>query len=254
MRKILIALLVFYALLVVYADVSILTGHMPPGIITPISTLVGFAFALLHAAQRMNWKKTLGLFACVFLISLAFESVGVATGLVYGPYHYTLKLGPLFLGLVPYQIPVAWFMMMYPSFVIADRLTPRALSAWMRLVGLAAIGGVIMTAWDVVMDPLMVRGGHWIWDVQGAFFGVPLQNYWGWWLTVFVTFGVFQLILRKTEQAENHALDRMVIILYALTGASQIIVGLFTGLAGPALAGLFAMLPWVWMGWFNNKE
>ena len=50
-----------------------------------------------------------------------------------------------------------------------------------------------MTAWDVVMDPLMVRGGHWVWEMNGAFFGVPLQNYWGWWLTVFVTFALFLL-------------------------------------------------------------
>jgi uncharacterized membrane protein len=39
-------------------------------------------------------------------------------------YHYTALLGPKFLGLVPYLIPAAWFMMNYPSFVIAERLIP----------------------------------------------------------------------------------------------------------------------------------
>ena len=53
----------------------------------------------------------------------------MATGWVYGPYHYTDQLGPKFLGLVPYLIPVAWFMMSYPSFVIADRLVPSLLGS-----------------------------------------------------------------------------------------------------------------------------
>jgi len=61
-------------------------------------------------------------------------------------YHYTDKLGAKFLGLVPYLIP-------------------------------AAVGGLVMTAWDVVMDPIMVAGGHWVWDVNGAYHGIPLQNF-----------------------------------------------------------------------------
>ena len=36
-----------------------------------------------------------------------------------------------------------------------------------------------MTAWDVGMDPMMVAAGNWIWETEGAYFGVPLQNYWG---------------------------------------------------------------------------
>jgi uncharacterized membrane protein len=73
----------------------------------------------------------------VCAVSLLFESVGVATGLVYDPYHYTNKLGPLFLGLVPYLIPMAWFMMSYPSFVIADRLA--VLSYLVTVLGIVII-------------------------------------------------------------------------------------------------------------------
>jgi uncharacterized membrane protein len=39
-------------------------------------------------------------------------------------YHYTDKLGYKFLELVPLIIPVAWFMLSYPSFIIANRLIP----------------------------------------------------------------------------------------------------------------------------------
>lgn len=119
-----IILLVAYSLLLVYIESSIVFGLPRSLVLTPLSTFLGFLFALLHASQRLGRKRALILLACVFVISLAFESAGVATGLVYGPYHYDdHKLGPLLFGLVPPLIPVAWFLMMYPSFVMAERLT-----------------------------------------------------------------------------------------------------------------------------------
>ncbi len=168
LRRTTIALLVIYILLTIYPIVSIGFGVAPSRFITPVSTLAGFTFALLHAGQREGWQRALCLLALVFGISLLFESVRVTTGLIYGPYHYASKLGPLFLGLVPYLIPVAWFMMSYPSFVIADRLIPADWKHWSRILSVAALGGLAMTAWDLVMDPIMVASGHWVWDVCQA--------------------------------------------------------------------------------------
>ncbi len=111
LRRFTLAILALYAILTLYTVISFIAGVTPPWILTPLSTLTGFTFALLHAGQREGWSRALRLLGLVFAVSLLFESVGVATGLVYGPYHYTGKLGPLFLGLVPYLIPVAWFMM-----------------------------------------------------------------------------------------------------------------------------------------------
>jgi len=252
-RRTLIALLILYALFIAYIEGTIaIEGDLSP-FITPLSTLVGFSFAFLHASQRLGWKRALGLLACVFIVSLTFESVGVATGLVYGPYHYTRKLGPLFLGLVPFLIPIAWFMMMYPSFVIADRLVPVQGRVW-RLLAVAALGGLVMTAWDLVMDPVMVRGEHWVWEVDGAYFGIPLQNFWGWWLTTFVTFLVFLLFNPASSQSHDGSDDRLAILSYAITGAGNTIGAFLVGLGGPALVGLFAMAPWAVMGWMKLAE
>ena len=55
-------------------------------------------------------------------------------------YHYTDKLGFKFLGLVPLLIPVAWFMLSYPSFVIADRLIPADWKRWQRILYLLISG------------------------------------------------------------------------------------------------------------------
>jgi len=248
LRRITIAFLILYGLLTLYSIVSFMAGIHPGQWLTPVSTLAGFVFALLHASQREGWARSLRLLALVFAISLLFESVGVATGLVYGPYHYTNRLGPMFLGLVPYLIPVAWFMMSYPSFVIADRLIPADWKHWQRVLSVALVAGLAMTAWDVVMDPIMVASGIWVWDVSGPYHGIPLQNFWGWWLTVFTTIALYLLIARKSSRPANSGFDRLALTSYLVTELGIVFISLVTGADELALIGFFVMSPWVLTG------
>ena len=254
LRRASIAFLILYVLLTLYSIISLLAGIAPWRLMTPIATLTGFTFALLHAGQREGWGRALLLLALVFVVSLLFESVGVATGLIYGPYHYTKSLGPLFLGLVPYLIPLAWFMMIYPSFVIAERLIPASWKRWPRLLSVAAVGGLVMTAWDVVMDPIMVAGGYWVWDdlfskVNGSYHGIPLQNFWGWWLTVFTTFTLYLLISGKTSRSTKARFDRLALAAYLVTEMGIVLISLVSGAGELALIGFFVMTPWVVTGW-----
>jgi putative membrane protein len=219
-----------------------------------ISSFASFGFSLLHAGKREGWKRAFFFLFLVFVISILFESVGVMTGRVYGHYHYSDKLGYKLFGLVPAIIPIAWYMMMYPAFVIADILTPKTWSPAKRILPLAAIGGLVMTAWDVVMDPLMSRGGNWIWERGGAYYDIPLQNFWGWWLTVFVIFVLYLWLGKRKTLKSSPAFDRLALISYVTTGSANIYIALRTDFGGAALAGFFAMIPWAMMAWFKTKE
>lgn len=239
--------IIVYAMLTAYTLVSLAAGVAYHPFFTPLLTLMAFVFAVLHSWQNLGWKWTGLLLAVTFTVSLLFESVGVATGLVYGAYHYTDKLGPKFLGLVPLLIPVAWFMMTYPSYVIARSLVPAMRQTWLWRLLVAAVGAVTMTAWDLAMDPMMVAGGHWVWEQGGAYFGVPLQNYWGWWLTIFITFLLFLTITRSKPGAlgMQDGFTKLAVWSYAITGLSSVLADFEFELNGPALVGIFAMLPWV---------
>jgi putative membrane protein len=192
-----------------------------------------------------------------FSVSLLFESLGVATGYVYGPYHYTNSLGLKFLGLVPYLVSLAWFMMMYPSLVIADRLLP-AQTSWksglLRRLAAAALAGVIMTAWDLSLDPLMVAYNHWVWDVKGVYFGVPLQNYWGWWLTAFIYQEVGRRLKGRVARPAPVLSDGYLVTAYLVTAGGSVVIDAFIQLGGPALVGLFAIFPWVMAGYLKVSD
>ena len=161
--------------------------------------------SLTHAWYSLGGRMTLFFFVTSAAIAWSFEQAGVLTGAVYGPYHYTEYLGPK-LGEVPLAIPMAWFMMIYPSYVIANLILSgrsTGTAAGIRnLLALTAASAVFMTAWDLVIDPILsgpsVRA--WIWEAGGPYFGVPLQNYAGWLLTTFTVYLVFRFVEQRRAQ------------------------------------------------------
>lgn len=216
---------------------------------TIINTLAGFSLAFLHTVQQRGWKRALILWAFISFISVAFESMGVLTGVIYGSYHYTDLLGFKLFNLVPLLIPIAWFMVLAPALVMSETiLADLPLSGFAKNISIAALGALIMTAWDVTMDPIMVKAGHWVWDVKGAFFGIPLQNYWGWWLTSFVALSLSLTLFGKLSTAATRIeqpLPLHMLLMYAVTGLGTVISAFMIGLPGPAWIGLGCMSVWV---------
>ena len=108
---------------------------------------------------------------------------GLATGFPYGRYAYSAALGPTLLG-VPFLVPLAWLMMAWPSWVLADRLT-RRVGPRRRHGARVAVAAAVFAAWDVVLDPQLVQAGYWTLGASRAracpgIATVPLTNLAGW--------------------------------------------------------------------------
>jgi putative membrane protein len=215
-------------------------------------------FSLTHAWYSIGGRLTLVFFGLSAVIAWAYEQAGVATGLVFGAYHYTDYLGPK-LGNVPYLIPLAWFMMIYPSYVIANLVLSghatgtRAGVVW--LVRLAAVSALVMTAWDLVVDPILSgpSARAWVWENGGPYFGIPIQNFLGWLLTTFTVYLAYRAIERRVAQPAVGSPDAgaagplgagaaaLPVAAYGLMLASDLLSGVEP--AGVAIVGPLVMGP-----------
>lgn len=158
--------------------------------------------ALAALGAVLSWRvrtRWLGTFAVVYLLSLAVELAGTTVGLPFGPYRYTDGLGWKWFGHVPVLIPASWYMMALPSYAIACWRFPQRRSVVARL----ALGSFILLSWDLALDPAMsLATKYWIWGTAGPYYGMPLLNLFGWFVTGVVLMVVFVVMRADSWIAE----------------------------------------------------
>lgn len=143
--------------------------------------------------RRAGWRW-LPAFAGVYALSLGSELMGTAFGLPFGPYSYTELLGGKWLGLVPVLIPLSWFFMAIPAYGLASRALAgrgaplaRAASESVDRTGATGrifLGSLLLLAWDLSLDPAMSEvTRYWVWGEPGPYYGMPLMNLFGWYVT-----------------------------------------------------------------------
>jgi len=129
-------------------------------------------------------------FVAVYVLSLSSELSGTAFGFPFGPYFYTTALGPKWFDLVPLVIPLSWFVMAVPSFLLAKLLDRDG--GWVSRI---VFGTLILTAWDLALDPAMSYATvYWRWEVAGAYYGMPWVNLAGWLFTGVFLMGALALL------------------------------------------------------------
>lgn len=133
-----------------------------------------------------------------------FENLSILTGFPFGHYYFTDVMGPKLLH-VPILLGLAYVGMGYLSWTLGRVIlgSQQAPVGW-RVVALPLIASFIMVAWDLSMDPVWATILHsWIWLRGGAYFGVPISNFLGWYLTVYVIYQMFALYLRQHPTNRN---------------------------------------------------
>jgi uncharacterized membrane protein len=266
------AALLGHAILLVFSGFAFATFLAPPApawLLTPANqrvaalmfqyggqttVVLGALAGLLHAASRLGWRRAAAIFAVAFALSLGAELLGTSTGYPFGPYAYTTQLGYLVGGRVPFNIPTSWFFMLYASLAICGRLLAvrddsRGKWKW------AAVAALVLTAWDVSMDPAMVATTHWLWrlpDVSEApllrraaladlFYGMPLTNWLGWLVTGFVIARALLAIVPPSLWTARVSPSRLPLVLYAVNGIFPILICAGRGMWWAVILGTAAM-------------
>lgn len=141
---------------------------------------------ILTRRVETAWVPAAG---ALYLISLASELLGTTAGLPFGPYRYGDGLGIKWFAHVPVLVPASWFMMALPSFALATRWVTTH-RAW-RLV--VATG--LLVSWDLALDPAMSHlMPYWVWGSDGPYYGMPLLNLAGWYVTGFALMAALALL------------------------------------------------------------
>jgi putative membrane protein len=192
-----LALKSLWGLVVVYAAMLFTSSIWPRSV--PVALLVLFllAFILIHGALRYHWTGILLFVAIALVVSNLLENVSILTGFPFGHYYYTDALG-MKLFLVPALIGPAYLGTGYLAWVIGNALVGdvRRGAPAFTVVATPVIAAGAMVVWDLSFDPtLSTIDKFWIWTRGGGYFGVPLTNYLGWFLTVYLFYQLFALAI-----------------------------------------------------------
>lgn len=207
---------------------------------------IGLAFAALaillvrHAGLR--WGAA---FVAAYLVSLGSELAGTTVGLPFGPYHYTSGLGVKLFGHVPALIPLSWFFMALPSYALARRRWPSPQDRWRRIV----VGSFVLLSWDLALDPAMsLVTTYWVWGTEGAYYGMPLLNLLGWYVTGVALMAAF--VGLRVDRWVAGLPTRWLVAFYAANLLLPIGMSIAAGLWG-AVAATAAALALCW--WLTRE-
>jgi putative membrane protein len=204
---------------------QVATGPTPRLWLVAVDVLSAAAFAMVDGARHYSWRGILVFAAICLAVGNAVENIGIATGIPFGHYRFLDVMGPKIFN-VPILLGLAYVGMAYVSWTIARILlgntSPRM--DGLRILKLPLVASLIMVAWDVAQDPVWSTFLQaWVWRDSGPWFGVPLSNFGGWYVTVFAIYMLFALYLKRAPAQEiARASAWPAVVLYGLCAAGNV--------------------------------
>jgi len=196
--------------------------------LTIANVVSGVLCAMFAMASEQGWRATLTLLMLAVIFAGTAELIGTITGFPFGHYRYTDLLGYKLFGHVPVLIPPSWFMMLYPALHLASL----RLHGW---IPQAAMASVILTLWDVALDPAVTTGfAQWQWHQKDSlwgwlprihFYGMPLENWIGWLLTG----GLISMFYLRLQPNWKPARNSLAVWLYPIQSGFVVTMALLLG-------------------------
>jgi uncharacterized membrane protein len=220
------------SLILVYAAarfLQVLPGNFPMLAIVALHVLPPLLFAWLHGAMRYGVRDIFVFFAIGVVVGNIVENIGLRSGFPFGHYYFTGVMGPK-LFQVPIFLGLAYLGMGYLSWTTARVILGDARAAMVgsRVVALPLVAAFLMVAWDLGLDPVwatIVRA--WVWRDGGSYFGVPLSNFFGWYINVYVIYQLFAIYMRRRSTNLNalpRVYWRLPVLFYAVSAAGNLLL------------------------------
>jgi uncharacterized membrane protein len=250
-------------------------GRVPNLLIVALHVLPPALFALIHGARIYRSRAILVFITLTLGVATLSESLSLRTGIPFGHYRFTDLMGPKLFDL-PILLALAYVGMGYLSWIVAFVILnchSEPLSG-KKIVVLPLLASFVMTAWDLSMDPVWADIDHaWVWLDGGSYYGVPITNFFGWILTVYIIYQLFALYLRNRAIVPAGIIYwYLAIAFYFLSAAGNLLVvaplsagGVFVDAAGKRwmissilwesrLVSIFFMMPLSLIAWLKASR
>ncbi|QXE88044.1 carotenoid biosynthesis protein [Geomonas nitrogeniifigens] len=174
-----------------------------------------FAVYLVAAVLHLGWKKTILFTVCGYLVAFASEFSSINNGFPYGWYYYVdvTRDRELWIAGVPFFDSLSYVFLTYCSYATAlfvlapvkrikGDLVLLETGRLRRSFAVLLLGSLFQVFLDIVTDPVALQGSRWFlgriygYREVGTHFGIPMSNYFGWWLVSALLVLVLQSIDR----------------------------------------------------------
>ena len=254
-----------------YAD------RLPALLIVVVHVVPPAVFAMVHGSMLYRLRGMLVFVACCLGTAGFCESLSLRTGSPFGHYVFTDIMGPKFYGL-PVLLVLAYLGIGYLAWILSLLMLgyqDKPLTG-LRVVTAPVLASFVMLAWDLSMEANWATLDRaWIWRDGGAFFGVPISNFFGWFLTAFLFYQAFAFYCRARPFVPQPVVLnswRAAILFYGLCAIGNVLI-LRLPMAPPvvvdaagrqwmtrdilevcALISLLVMLPMALLAWLRLEE
>jgi putative membrane protein len=221
--------------------------------------ILGALTVAIHGYLTLGLRPLLLFMIPAVGLSLSSELLGTSTGFPFGHYAYLSGLGYKIAHLVPFTIPLSWFYLGFSAYLLAysglrHGLARLHLNDTLLRFGAVGFGSILLTAWDLVLDPAMSQAPFPFWEFQevGAFFGMPYRNLAGWVGTGVVFMGVAALLWQQVPLRLHRAQLTLPLGIYLANFAFGAVITLtqldgrfvFPALLGGVMGVVPALLCW----------